>query len=226
MILRLLSLKLFFLVCHFEILGTPTRDILSPPYFPAHRLPVAFFPIYLPSCLGLCFLDVIWENFLSINFRSVILFAFCPQSAPIHPILQPKPFSLVYHVEILGNPTRGIFSITSHLMQLCRHLACLLPYLSSLLPGILFSRCDLRKLLIHQFQTCATLRLLSSIRANPPNPSTCTSISTTAPARMQFQQTFQFNYSMSIVLSPKLLISSSCRLKERRWQHDHFAFEQ
>ena len=67
-----------------------TFDVpLSPPSFPAHRLRVAFFLINLPSCLGLCFLTVIWENFLSIHFRRVLLFVFCPQSAPIHPILQP-----------------------------------------------------------------------------------------------------------------------------------------
>jgi len=59
---------------------------------------------------------------------------------------------------------------------------CLLSYPSSLLLWVWLVCCSLRRFLFHRFQTGVALRLCSSTCSKPPNPSTCPSFSTTAPA--------------------------------------------
>ena len=58
----------------------------------------------------------------------------------------------------------------------------LLSYPSSLLLWLLFACCGLRRFLFHRLEKGVALRLFSSTCTKPPNPSTCPSFSTTAPA--------------------------------------------
>ena len=98
LILRPLSSKLFWLVCHMAILVNPTQSIrfahcafdvaLSPPHFPAHWLPFASFLTYRSSCFGFCLLAAVWDDFFSIDFKRALLFVFFPRPAPNHPILR------------------------------------------------------------------------------------------------------------------------------------------
>ena len=63
----------FLLVCHMAVLVNPTRSILfahcafdvalSPPRFPVHWPPFAFFLIHLLSCFGFGLLAAVWEDF-------------------------------------------------------------------------------------------------------------------------------------------------------------------
>jgi len=59
---------------------------------------------------------------------------------------------------------------------------CLLSYPSSLLFLVWLACCGLRRCLFHRLQTGVALRLFPLTCTKPPNPSTCPSFPTTAPA--------------------------------------------
>ena len=59
---------------------------------------------------------------------------------------------------------------------------CLLSYPSSLLLWVWLACCGLKRFLFHRLQTGVALRLFPSTYTKPPNPSTCPSFLTTAPA--------------------------------------------
>ena len=159
-------------------------------------------PISLQTCLFLCPSSHVESRCLPFNHTRHSSFPHDTQTTIFKTIFPRVP---------LGNSGD---SNTRHtvatLLSSSQTACCLLPYLSSLLTGALFSRCDLRKLLIHQLQKCDTLRLLSSIRANPPNPSTKTIFPRVPRGNSGESNTRHIvnNFTFDVVLSPPCLSSS------------------